>query len=359
MGLVLLAVAIVTLVFFVFLMLLGPSQRFRNTWIGHLHQFFTEDFIDILQDGIKRLLGRRLYGLLKKIFTYVAFEANPLVQVLYLALLTVGVYVFFKDGWTKIPGPYASETHRYFIPPVVFITYLSFALVSFSNPGVVNESNVRRACEMFSYDYINFKPKTCTTCCLQKPARSKHCSMCKACIARSDHHCIWVNNCVGLNNHRYFIAFLSSTAITCIYASVMIAKILYGEIARQDLLNSWYWDPDTRQRVQVTLFKALSMVINTNVNLGALGIFCALCSIIVTVFFLAHLYTLSDGTTTNESFKWEDVKEAVEDGRLYMKSQTSQDSEMAQILHFDQVSNIYDQGRWKNIWRFIVPEQTL
>mmetsp|Transcript_17079 Transcript_17079/g.26423 ORF Transcript_17079/g.26423 Transcript_17079/m.26423 type:complete len:202 (+) Transcript_17079:735-1340(+) len=30
------------------------------------------------------------------------------------------------------------------------------------------------------------------------------------CVERYDHHCPWINNCVGVNNHQYFIIFLSS-----------------------------------------------------------------------------------------------------------------------------------------------------
>lgn len=53
----------------------------------------------------------------------------------------------------------------------------------------------------------------CIQCMARKPLRSKHCRVCDRCIARSDHHCPWVWNCVGLNNHRQFIIFVSTLVL--------------------------------------------------------------------------------------------------------------------------------------------------
>jgi hypothetical protein len=54
---------------------------------------------------------------------------------------------------------------------------------------VVNARNVRFLDKLMS--------KKCKKCNSIKPPHSHHCSICKRCIAHMDHHCPWVNNCVG------------------------------------------------------------------------------------------------------------------------------------------------------------------
>ncbi|CAM9470893.1 unnamed protein product [Phaeothamnion confervicola] len=55
-----------------------------------------------------------------------------------------------------------------------------------------------------------------------KPPRAHHCSICRRCIVKMDHHCPWVNNCVGLKNHKLFILFIGYTCALCAYALVLL-----------------------------------------------------------------------------------------------------------------------------------------
>ncbi|KAF8569946.1 hypothetical protein P879_02402 [Paragonimus westermani] len=65
----------------------------------------------------------------------------------------------------------------------------------------------------------------CTTCLVQKPLRSKHCASCDRCVARFDHHCPWIYNCVGMNNHVYFMLYLVFTSFSC--ALFVLGSVYY------------------------------------------------------------------------------------------------------------------------------------
>ncbi|KAJ8727307.1 hypothetical protein PYW07_001426 [Mythimna separata] len=72
----------------------------------------------------------------------------------------------------------------------------------------------------------------CTICKGFKAPRSHHCRKCGYCVKKMDHHCPWINCCVGHNNHGYFTLFLISAVLGCFHASVVLSICMYHAINR-------------------------------------------------------------------------------------------------------------------------------
>eukprot|EP01118_Nematostelium_gracile_P008101 TRINITY_DN2666_c0_g1_i1.p1 TRINITY_DN2666_c0_g1~~TRINITY_DN2666_c0_g1_i1.p1 ORF type:complete len:302 (-),score=41.74 TRINITY_DN2666_c0_g1_i1:22-927(-) len=61
----------------------------------------------------------------------------------------------------------------------------------------------------------------CKECNIQQPLRTKHCNKCDRCVLRFDHHCFFIGNCVGMNNHRVFMWYLLSQTITILWGLIL------------------------------------------------------------------------------------------------------------------------------------------
>ncbi|KAM7000545.1 palmitoyltransferase ZDHHC15B [Tautogolabrus adspersus] len=62
----------------------------------------------------------------------------------------------------------------------------------------------------------------CDRCQVLKPDRCHHCSVCETCVMKMDHHCPWVNNCVGFSNYKFFLLFLSYSMLYCVFIAATV-----------------------------------------------------------------------------------------------------------------------------------------
>ncbi|XP_075972291.1 palmitoyltransferase Hip14 [Anticarsia gemmatalis] len=118
-----------------------------------------------------------------------------------------------------------------------------------SDPGVITASRqdkFRTIIELSESSRGGFEPaRFCSACLVRRPLRSKHCSVCNRCVAKFDHHCPWVGNCIGAKNHLYFIGFLASLLMMCLWmlwggAQYFLAECGVPDGASvADILLSW------------------------------------------------------------------------------------------------------------------------
>lgn len=61
----------------------------------------------------------------------------------------------------------------------------------------------------------------------------KHCYDCNLCVATFDHHCVWVDNCIGEKNRPLFYLFLWSNLLEIGNAFLTLIERMYRE-------GSWF-----------------------------------------------------------------------------------------------------------------------
>ncbi|ETI25928.1 hypothetical protein G647_02705 [Cladophialophora carrionii CBS 160.54] len=138
----------------------------------------------------------------------------------YLAGVFAGTLFWVGASFIMFILPLVFSTNPFtsvaFLTAYSATTYFYF-LSMLEDPGWIPKlasRNQQRATidELFSlwkFDEDNF----CIQCMIRKPLRAKHCRRCNRCVAKHDHHCPWIHNCVGNNNIRHFYIYILSMAV--------------------------------------------------------------------------------------------------------------------------------------------------
>ncbi|XP_072227825.1 palmitoyltransferase ZDHHC8B [Leuresthes tenuis] len=173
------------------------------------------------------------------------------------------------------------------VPPCSAILFLfvlaNFTMATFMDAGVLpmasedeDKDDEFRAPLYKNVDVkgVQVRMKWCASCHFYRPPRCSHCSVCDHCVEDFDHHCPWVNNCIGRRNYRFFFLFLLSLTIH------MIAVFTFGLIYVLHHMDD-LWKLHCTVTLVVISISGLFLI----PVLGLTGF---------------HLYLVSRGRTTNE-----------------------------------------------------------
>ncbi|KAA1081951.1 hypothetical protein PGT21_000956 [Puccinia graminis f. sp. tritici] len=154
-----------------------------------------------------------------------------------------------------------------------------------------------------------------------KPERAHHCRVCGVCQLKYDHHCPWINQCVGLRNERFFLLFLFYMSVSCAWV------VFWGWasfIESVDFSTSWpFWSP----RVFVILTWVLALAIGLTIG----------------IMFGWQLLLIAKGETTVESSDNEYYHQLFSQrGQKYMNP-----FDLGVRRNLEQFFNIGQGGRWR------------
>lgn len=301
-----------------FVLLFGEAEMFEGTFVERVHWILTDGVPYGVSRVLRKFVGDARAEKIEALAQEVLCERpNPAMQLIYVALVMGGYWVYCVHVEPLIFAGAISASHALVVPVAMFFSIASWLAVCFSDPGVVDAHTLDAQLATYPHDHVLYKPKTCPTLGVTCPARSKYCRVTQRRVAKFDHYCGWMGNSIGENNLRYFVTFLAVHVVLTSYGSWLCASAISGEIGRRGLWSAEF-EPTRRKRgggandgvsrlaSDWSLFA--KFVVYHFSPAVTLSLFLAILAVMLGAFLGYHLWLIHKGVTTNESFKWADYE---------------------------------------------------
>ncbi|XP_023411722.2 palmitoyltransferase ZDHHC4 isoform X1 [Loxodonta africana] len=227
---------------------------------------------------------------------------------------------------------------------LLLVNLCFFALSCVTNPGTITKANELLFLQVYEFDEVMFRKNVrCPTCDLRKPARSKHCRVCNRCVHRFDHHCVWVNNCIGAWNARYFLIYLLTLTASAATMASVITAFLVQVVVFSDLYLETYIDTHGHSQVVDTVFLVQYLFLLFPRIVFLLG-FLVVLSFLLGGYLCFALYLAATNQTTNEWYRA---------GRVlcqHCRHEAQPPPTEPRVFQ-----NIYSHGAWSNLREIFLP----
>lgn len=125
-------------------------------------------------------------------------RSNKIVTTFLIMMITSAILLY-----SVIFARISNSDFKISISVTCCLAILLSIMLWYSDPGLITTDprlNFMELLEEFDNSCL------CPECEVIKPPRSRHCNICNKCVDRFDHHCPWINNCVGI---KYIPTFLN------------------------------------------------------------------------------------------------------------------------------------------------------
>lgn len=235
-----------------------------------------------------------------------------------LVLMSICLYLYFR---IIVVGPGTPKGEYRQIAPNV--EELEDEIVSRSHNIKISKFNHCHKCTVNLPNQNDLNGPE-TTLFFLKPERAHHCSTCKTCVLKMDHHCPWFACCIGFKNHKSFIQFL---LLTNLYALVIL--VINVLEVKDEIQKNFEGGPNGPNHIKFQLCYVAFVA--------------TIISITLVVFVGYSIYLLVNNLTTIEKMKFDDMKD-LDNLLLLEEGDAARNSRM----------NIYDMGSRMANWKLVM-----